>query len=87
MLKRLKLWLKLWKFTRYPDFAIIYDSAEGIDLEVEDRREEYYEVFDSEEEAWAIFESAFPKGNLQSDGCELAHNPRLVLILDPNVLR
>lgn len=66
-----------------PSYAVIYDSAEGIDTNLEDRREEFYEVFFSPEEAREFFRLAFPKGELAEDGNDIAHNPRLVMILGP----
>lgn len=73
MLKRLKLLLKLWKYTKYPYYAVIYDSYEVKD----DPREEYYEVFTSPEKAEMIFRIAFPAKD------KLVERPRIVLILNP----
>lgn len=59
-----------------PFYAVIYDSYEGLNRETDDPREEFYEVFDSPEEAAHCFNSAYPEA-------EMTENPRLVLILGP----
>lgn len=64
-----------------PYYAVIYDSAEGIDLDKEERREEYYESFGSPEQAAEIFRVAFPHGRIAKDGFDMADRPRLVMIL------
>ncbi|SOC90076.1 hypothetical protein SAMN05216358_0095 [Rhizobium sp. AN5] len=57
-----------------PFYAVIYDSYEGIDRTTEDPREEFYEIFDSPEEAVECFYSAYSEP-------QITENPRLVLIL------
>lgn len=56
-------------------YAVIYDSYEGLDPEIEGPREEYYEVFATPAEANEFFRSAFPHS------ADVTENERLVLIL------
>lgn len=56
-------------------FAVVYDSYEGLDRTKDDPREEYYELFETPEEAAFMFRDAYP---LQRN---MADNPRLVMIL------
>lgn len=61
----------------YPAYAVIYDSYEGLDREIEGPREEYYEVFSTPAEAAEMFRTAFP-ANL-----DITENERLAIILGP----
>ena len=79
---RIQAAIAAFRAARHPHaYAVIYDSAEGIDTDSDERREEFYEVFGTPKAAAEIFRMAFPKGNLANDGDEIAHNPRLVMIL------
>jgi hypothetical protein len=76
-------WAAFWGNGQALRFAVIYDSAEGINLDYHERREEFYEIFSSPQEAYEMFRETFPKGEKATDGDEIAHNPRLVLVLGP----
>lgn len=56
-------------------YAVIYDSYEGLDRATDEAREEFYELFDSPEEAVGVFRDAYPIER------NMADNPRLVMIL------
>ncbi|NIH77368.1 hypothetical protein FHV99_004620 [Ochrobactrum sp. P20RRXII] len=55
-------------------FAVVYDSYEGLDRSKDDPREEYYELFETPEEAAFMFRDAYPIER------NMADNPRLVMV-------
>lgn len=81
LLFRLKAAWAAFQFAKHrPYFAVIYDSYEGLDREKDDAVESYYEIFTSPEEAYEIFEQAFPRADREA-GLTAKGSERLVMVL------
>jgi len=82
VLIRLKAAIAAFRSARVdPYYAVIYDHYEGLDPETDDRQEEFYEAFDTPEEAAQLFRTAFQRGEIVKNGETMVENPRLVMIL------
>lgn len=75
-LARVRMAVAAFRYGRdgWPFYAVIYDSYEGLNPTKDDPREEFYEMFESPEEALRVFSNAYPDK-------AMTKNPRLVLIL------
>lgn len=73
-------WVAFCNARQVPMFAVIYDTKEN-DPD-DDPMETYYEVFSTPDEAYEIFESAYPKRERDMGATEKG-TERLVLILGP----